>query len=239
MALKAHLEESARPSDSSRQGAQRSHPRRALRLETSGVLPGGAEANVTIHNLSAAGLLLETGLDLAQGDSLAIDMPESGLVDAVIVWQSDRLFGCAFEEALPRATIAAAQLRGTDSAASPAEPSVEAKTASPLDFSHGESFGMRLNRLRRERGLTLAEVAAVLGVSKPTVWAWEKGKAKPLPERLDAIAAALGVASDELAEQPERDAGLAVVQECRLRIASAFGTSPRNIRIMIELDSAP
>lgn len=239
MALKAHLEESARASDNSRQGKQRSHPRRALRLETSGVLPGGAEANVTIHNVSAAGLLLETGLDLAQGDSLAIDMPESGLVDAVIVWQSDRLFGCAFEEALPRATLAAAQLRGTGSAAPPAEPSDAAKASSRLDFSQGESFGMRLNRLRRERGLTLAEVAAVLGVSKPTVWAWEKGKAKPLPERLNAIAAALGVASDELAEQPERDAGLAVVQECRLRIASAFGTSPRNIRIMIELDSAP
>jgi transcriptional regulator with XRE-family HTH domain len=111
--------------------------------------------------------------------------------------------------------------------------------SAPLDFSQVETFGMRLNRLRRERGLTLAEVAGRLSVSKPTVWAWEKGKAKPLPERLDSIADALGVSGEELAAQPERDAGVAVVQECRLRIASAFGTSPRNIRIMIELDGNP
>jgi len=239
MSLKAHLEESAKALESRGLDGQRRHPRRALRLETSGVLSSGFESNVTIHNLSAAGLLLETGLDLAQGDTLAIDLPESGLVDAVIVWQSDRLFGCAFEEALPRATLAAAQLRGTGSGAAPDEPSTRAAPPAPLDFSHGETFGMRLNRLRREQGLTLAEVAAVLGVSKPTVWAWEKGKAKPLPERLGSIAEALGVSSDELAAQPERDAGIAVVQECRLRIASAFGTSPRNIRIMIELDGNP
>jgi len=239
MSLKAHLEESAGASESRGQGGQRSQPRRALRLETSGVLAGGFEANVTIHNLSAAGLLLETGLDLAEGDTLAIDLPESGLVDAVIVWQSDRLFGCAFEQALPRATLAAAQLRGAASGARASEPSTRAMNSAPLDFSPGETFGMRLNRLRRERGLTLAEVAARLGVSKPTVWAWEKGKAKPLPERLDSIADALGVSGEELAAQPERDAGVAVVQECRLRIASAFGTSPRNIRIMIELDGNP
>ncbi|NBC87946.1 MAG: helix-turn-helix domain-containing protein, partial [Alphaproteobacteria bacterium] len=98
--------------------------------------------------------------------------------------------------------------------------------------------GSRLNRLRRERGLTLADIAAVLGVSKPTVWAWEKGKAKPLPERLDAIAAALGVASEELADHGVRDAGGALVHECRLRIASAFGILPRNVRIMVELDGA-
>ena len=47
---------------------------------------------------------------------------------------------------------------------------------------------LRLNHLRRERGMTLAQVASALGVSKPTVWAWEKGKARPLPERIAAIA---------------------------------------------------
>ncbi|QIQ87781.1 helix-turn-helix domain-containing protein [Erythrobacter sp.] len=236
MALKAHLEPSRPVGNTGESESKRSQPRRSLRLETSGVVPGGLEANVTIHNLSAAGLLLETDLDLAEGDSLAIDLPESGPVDAVIVWQSNRLFGCAFEETLPRAALAAAQLRGMD----PRIDLPDATGAVPgaLPLSQGEPFGMRLNRLRRERGLTLAEVAAVLGVSKPTVWAWEKGKAKPLPERLDAIAAALGVPSEELSAQPERDAGLAVVQECRLRIASAFGTLPRNIRIMIELDGA-
>jgi len=102
MSLKAHLEEFAAR-------GQRSQPRRALLLETSGLLPGGLEANVRIHNLSASGLLLETGLDLAEGDSLAIELPESGPVEAEVVWQSDRLFGCAFNEPLPRSVLAAAQ----------------------------------------------------------------------------------------------------------------------------------
>jgi transcriptional regulator with XRE-family HTH domain len=237
MALKAHLEQAAGAEPSSGPSGQRSQPRRALRLETSGVLPGGLEANVTIHNLSAAGLLLETDLTLAEGDSLAIDLPERGNVDAVIVWQSDRLFGCAFEDILPRSALAAAQLRGADPE-SARTPDVDA-SGMLLPLAHGEPFGMRLNRLRRERGLTLAEVAAVLGVSKPTVWAWEKGKAKPLPERLDSIAAALGVSSEELADRAGRDAGAEVVHECRLKIASAFGTSPRNVRIMIELEPMP
>ena len=62
--------------------------------------------------------------------------------------------------------------------------------------ANGEALAARLGRLRREAGLTLADVAAALGVSKPTVWAWEKGKARPLPERLGAIAAALGVEAE-------------------------------------------
>ena len=224
MALKAHLEHAGKSARPGPGGGQRSQPRRALRLETSGLLPGGREANVTIHNLSAAGLLLETAIDLAEGDRLAIDLPESGLVDAVIVWQSDRLFGCAFEGALPQSALAAAQLRGS----APAVPNTAL-------LGQGEPLGARINRLRRERGLTLADVAALLGVSKPTVWAWEKGKAKPLPERIDAIAAALGVSGEDLAEPQATDAGAEVVQECRLRIATAYGTLPSNILIMIEL----
>jgi transcriptional regulator with XRE-family HTH domain len=234
MALKAHLEPYTEgPSDDSGTG-QRRQPRRALRLETSGTVPGGFEANVTIHNLSAAGMLLETEVALAQGDMLAIDLPEIGSVDARIVWESGHLYGCAFEQALSRAALAAAHLRGESGQSldedAPTVPYVPARQ-SALD----EGFGQRLNRLRRERGLTLAQVAGELGVSKPTVWAWEKGKAKPLPERIASIADALGVSREDLDEAGHQDAGAAVVQDCRARIATAYGISPRNIRIMIDL----
>ncbi|KPQ21508.1 MAG: Helix-turn-helix domain/PilZ domain, partial [Porphyrobacter sp. HL-46] len=100
----------------------------------------------------------------------------------------------------------------------------------------GETLGARLGRLRREAGLTLAEVAARLGVSKPTVWAWEKGKARPLPERTEAIAEALGVAPDQIATAAGSSADLgAVVEDCRSRIADACGAAPAAVRIMIEL----
>ncbi|MDP4604684.1 MAG: helix-turn-helix domain-containing protein, partial [Erythrobacter sp.] len=85
-------------------------------------------------------------------------------------------------------------------------------------------------------GLTLADVADRLGVSKPTVWAWEKGKARPLPERLNAIAAVLGIAPDSLAENHAIDGAAAgVIEDCRQRIATACGTQPGSVRIMIEL----
>jgi len=224
MAIKAHLEQAA-AGDS-----QRAAPRRTLRLETSGFVAGAGEANVTIHNISAAGLLLETGLTLTEGERLALDLPEAGAVTAVVVWRSERVYGCAFEQALSPAALAAAQLQSLAPGMT-----VPARSSGPA-INSGEALGARLNRLRREAGLTLADVAATLGVSKPTVWAWEKGKARPLPERLDAIAAALGVASDQLAPSPGASGEIdTVIAECRQRIADASGVPAQAVRIMIEL----
>ena len=227
MAIKAHLENPV--SGPNQRGAQR----RSLRLETSGVLPGGQEANVTLHNISAAGLLLETGLELAKGEELTLEMPEAGAVTARVVWHSEGLYGCAFAEPVSSAALAAAQLQGmpigeavTGTATGAAVP----RTAAT------DTLGMRINRLRREAGLTLADVAARLSVSKPTVWAWEKGKARPLPERMAAIAAALEAAPEDLVAPSAVEGDIAaLVDDCRARIADACGTSPEAVRIMIEL----
>ena len=225
MAIKAHLGSPILV------GSQRSAPRRDLRLETSGLAPDGDEANVTVHNLSAAGLLIETKLGLARGEDLALDLPEAGIVTATVMWRSEQLYGCAFDQALSPAALAAAQLRGL-AADAPTTSSFAPSGGAPLT----EALGTRLNRFRREAGLTLADVAAALGVSKPTVWAWEKGKARPLPERLDAIADALGVTADMLRDAPGAtgSAGM-VIEECRNRIAEACGAAPNAVRIMIEM----
>jgi len=202
-----------------------------LRLEASGLAPDGEETNVTIHNISAAGLLIETALDLETGEELALDLPEAGVVTAAVVWRSERLYGCAFEQPLGAAALAAVQLQGF----APGMTAPPRRGAAPA-INPGEALGARLNRLRREAGLTLADVAATLGVSKPTVWAWEKGKARPLPERLDAIAAALGVAPDQLAPGPAASGEIdSVIAECRQRIADASGVPAQAVRIMIEL----
>lgn len=208
----------------------RSLERKSLLLTASGRLADGAETNVTVHNISAAGLLIETALELAVGDQLAIDLPEAGAVGAVIVWRSEQLYGCAFEQAIGNAALAATQLRAE------AHPRGAAAGFGASAEPIGTSFGLKLNRLRRERGLTLADVADALGVSKPTVWAWEKGKARPLPERLEPIAAALGVSPDDLIEQSAASgqAG-ALIDECRSRIAAAFNLAPSAVRIMIDL----
>jgi transcriptional regulator with XRE-family HTH domain len=226
MAIKAHLDQPA---------SQRGAPRRALRLETSGTLPDGREANVTIHNISAAGLLLETGLELARGETLTLDLPQAGAVEAVVVWRSEGLHGCAFAAPLGAGALAAAQLQGLPVSDLPV--SDLAVVAPPAARSgSSEALGVRLNRLRREAGLTLADVAERLGVSKPTVWAWEKGKARPLPERMGAIAEALGAEAEDLAGAVDANADTAaLIAECRARIAEACGTTPAAVRIMIEL----
>lgn len=225
MAIKAHL-------DQPKAGAgQRAAQRRALRLETSGFASGAGEANVTVHNISAAGLLLETGLALSEGEELTLSLPEAGVVTAVVVWRSEQLYGCAFAAALPSAALAAVQLRSLAPG-----PSAAQSPRHSARVPGGEALGPQLNRLRREAGLTLADVASALGVSKPTVWAWEKGKARPLPERLDAIAAALGVNVEALA--PVSDTGDdigAIIEQCRHRIAEVCGTRSDAVRIMIEL----
>lgn len=225
MAIKAHLQSGA-----AAPAGQRTSPRRALMLATSGRLGDGAEANVTVHNLSAAGLLLETALELAVGDQLALDLPEAGSVDAVIVWRSEQLYGCAFEQALGGAALAAAQLRSMP------PPAPAALWPGALRDSLDPAFGTRLNRLRRERGLTLADVAAALGVSKPTVWAWEKGKARPVPERLEPLAQVLGVTPEALqASAAPGHHSHALVEQCRHQISAALGCAPAAVRIMIEM----
>lgn len=234
MAIKAHLDQ--QPIATLADGSQRSTPRRALRLETSGFFAGAGEANVTIHNISAAGLLLETALLLAEGEQLALDLPEAGAVIATVVWRSEHLYGCAFAVPLGPAALAAAQLQGfAPGVPTRTYPAGIAAAAPPAGAATGEGLGTRLNRLRREAGLTLADVANALGVSKPTVWAWEKGKARPLPERLGAIAAALGVAPELLAATPAPREIEGVIADCRARIAEACGTTPEAVRIMIEL----
>lgn len=223
MAIKAHLDQPASGE------SLRSTPRRALRLEASGILPDGRETNVTIHNISAAGLLIETALELARGETLTLDLPQAGRVEAAVVWRSEALHGCAFATPLGAGALAAAQLQGL--------PVGELSPAARAGQSvSGEALGVRLNRLRREAGMTLADVAQRLGVSKPTVWAWEKGKARPLPERMAAIAEALGAAPEDLAEAGSQNADTAaLITECRHRIAEACGTTPAAVRIMIEL----
>lgn len=228
MAIQAHIEQPATGH------SQRTAVRRALRLETSGRLPDGQEANVIVHNISVSGLLLETGIALTTGERLTLDLPQAGLVEAAVVWHSEQLYGCAFATPLGTGALAAAQLQGLPvTETNPGLPSTA--TAAPMS-GNSETLGMRLNRLRREAGLTLADVATRLGVSKPTVWAWEKGKARPLPERIPAIAEALGATADDLAEISGAQTDLAaLIEDCRLRIAQACSTSPDAVRILIEL----
>lgn len=206
--------------------------RRSLRLDTTGELGGelgGAAANVTVHNISTTGLLIETALPLPVGETLSVTLPEAGAVAAVVIWSSGVLHGCRFTEPVGPAVLSAAQLR---SAVSPAGAAVRKASGSPLP---GATMAQRIAAARKARGFSLAQVADALGVSRPTVWAWEQGRARPADRRLAALAEVLGVTAAALAI-PGRDERLAVVvEEARQRVAQAAAVPTEQVRILIEL----
>ena len=209
---------------------QRGSARRTLLLEALGATASGDAASVTVHNISQTGLLLDSDAELAVGDTIELDLPEAEVVEARVVWRSGRFAGCQFLIPLTGAALSAAQLRGTAGA-----------EVGPVASRSSEPFPQRLARLRKARGLTLASIAQALGVSKPTVWAWEQGKARPVDNRLDALAAILGVTREELTPDggtPRLDDSQALSQvlaRSRAAIAQAVGIKPERVKISVEL----
>ncbi|WP_369199053.1 helix-turn-helix domain-containing protein [Streptomyces djakartensis] len=59
----------------------------------------------------------------------------------------------------------------------------------------------RLRHLRRRRGLTQSQLAAILGCSRGAVSTWETTGRLPRPNRLQQLACALGVPVSELVEE--------------------------------------
>lgn len=201
-------------------------PRRKLRLEAQGALASGTATSVLVHNISATGLLIESAMPLSIGEQIDVDLPHAGLTSAKVVWTSGRLFGCEFGAPVSSAALSAAELRST------VRP--ETGTAAQPEPHADESFGARLHRLRKERGLTLSQIADRLGVSKPTVWAWERGKARPVASRLEALADILGLPRSELLPRQSMPGVQDLLARSREQIAEALGTSPDKIRILIE-----
>ncbi len=207
----------------------RRHPRRHLQLEALGTLRSGEKTNVMVHNVSITGLLLQTNINLVPNETLTVELPETGAVEARVAWSSAPLFGCQFDRPISEAALSAMQLKGG--------PGLSETTALPtgLRQSSSATMGKQLEQLRKKRGMTLADVAGQLGVSKPTVWAWEKGKARPVESRLPDIAKALDISPQDLAAMAVPPAVNDLLDSSKRKIADAFGTAPEKVRIMIEL----
>lgn len=223
MPFEAHLDLVAAQHD------ERGEPRRCLKLDTSGMLASGRAANVTIHNASVSGLLLETDLPIGEKEDLLVELPHVGMVLARTVWNSGKLFGCRFTEDIEPSVLSALELR------SDAPLSVDFGLGIEGRGKVAASFGKRIEQLRKSRGLTLADVAGELGVSKPTVWAWEKGKARPIDDRIPALAEVLQVNPSELLSRNMAPGLAESIAEARKKVAAACGVDPSRIRIMIDL----
>jgi hypothetical protein len=100
MPMLAHFEDLAAQND------RRRYLRRALKLGT-----GAAGEQVTIHDLSLTGALLETSVPMLVGAIFEVDLPQAGSVEATIVWNSGEFYGCQFELPITPAVLSAALLQ--------------------------------------------------------------------------------------------------------------------------------
>lgn len=87
---------------------QRGSPRRRLSLDLS---LQGTGHQVSIHDISSTGMLIETTAELSPFDDLEIDLPQAGITHAAVVWSCGAFFGCEFKEPLSRASLSAVTLR--------------------------------------------------------------------------------------------------------------------------------
>jgi DNA-binding XRE family transcriptional regulator len=224
MVIAAHFDRS--PHD----GGKVRDPRRMLRLEARGLTASGDAARVLVHNISASGLLLESEVGLEPNERIDVDLPQAGTIPARVIWASGSYYGCQFEAAISTAVLSATQLRSE----TPGSAAL-AGAAGDLRAPAGGSFGAKLQRLRKDRGLTQAALAEQLGVSKPTVWAWEQGKARPVESRMDALAQALDVPAAELLIGSDSAFLGDLLARAKGQIAGALGVSPNQVRIVVAL----
>ncbi len=128
-------------------------------------------------NLSTGGFLLETGADLAFGESFELDLPGAEGLAARVAWDSAPLYGCEFVHPLDKSLVSQGRLK-----------SESARTRT----QEAPPIGSEIKRLRIAKGWTRADLAEKAGVSRPSVWGWETGKTKPRQEALRRLSDALG-----------------------------------------------
>jgi PilZ domain len=109
MPMLAHFEE--RPQEPER----RRWARRALLLGVGG--NGSGRAEVTIHDLSLTGALLETPIPMLVGAVFDIELPHAGNIEAIVAWNSGEFYGCQFKLPISPAALSAAMLQSTPSGA--------------------------------------------------------------------------------------------------------------------------
>lgn len=226
----------------SRTGILSGQPTRKLSLEgATASFKGGQEA-VYVNNLSRTGMLLETSAPLSVGEPLQILLPEADTCAAIIVWANETLFACDFERTLTTATISRIRLQTRNE-----QPQPHVNHQLPSTVAKDETLGERLKRLRRERGFSMVHFASRVGVSKPTLWKWEKGTVLPRQEMIGVIARVLGISDKELVYGSKRQisqsprviandfatSGDAIVAK-KAELAHIMGINADRIRILIE-----
>ena len=218
---------------------ERREPRLVLQLNT-GVGQAGQAFDAEIMNLSRDGMLVRTQAELTLEEPIEVVLPQSGAVQATVVWSADGMYGCSFAE-----TISEDELQAANDLAKE-----EGEDGRRVGVDH-ETLGSRIKRLRNARGFTMRGLAEKVGVSKPTLWKWEGDQVRPRHETMQRLAQELEVSELELvygapglgeavalADDDAVSGSLAdIVRASRKRIAQAAGVDEASVEIHINWDS--
>ena len=218
---------------------ERREPRLVLQLNT-GVGQAGQAFDAEIMNLSRDGMLVRTQAELTLEEPIEVVLPQSGAVQATVVWSADGMYGCSFAE-----TISEDELQAANDLAKE-----EGEDGKRVGVDH-ETLGSRIKRLRNARGFTMRGLAEKVGVSKPTLWKWEGDQVRPRHETMQRLAQELDVSELELvygapglgeavalADDDAVSGSLAdIVRASRKRIAQAAGVDEASVEIHINWDS--
>lgn len=103
-----------------------------------------------------------------------------------------------------------------------------------------ETLGTRIRRARRAKEWPLDHLAAMLGVSKVSVWNWEADRSRPRVALLEPLSEALGVPVQVLLRGEESPQGgvAAIIADCQNRIGGAVGVRPEDVEIKITFAGA-
>jgi hypothetical protein len=97
-------------------GDDRTAVRRTLRLGVPSY-SSGELTSALILNISERGLLIETAVRLAVGDTLLVDIPEASGSSVRVIWTDNLRAGCEFVGPVSTGAVSAARLKSPLSAA--------------------------------------------------------------------------------------------------------------------------
>lgn len=213
----------------------RSSARYSLQLPI-GIISGkGPEVPGSVLNLSRHGCLLSTLEHLSPGQSVNLQIPpqDDRHIKATVAWSGDTIYGCTFDTPLSERSLSHILRVGS---------------VRPAELTSSDSVLAKLPQAllaaRRASGYTTTELARHLGVSRPTLWAWESGRAVPSHDNQQSLLAFLRrshIRGIELGESPvDPDCGSnaflqATIAASRRELADKLGLDENQIRISIDL----
>lgn len=196
--------------------------RHRLSLEAQVYETGAGARAATIANISETGCLVElqdAGVARTEVsiEIIGLDIPP---VDARVTWHGDAAFGCVFDEPLGAATVSAARLRG--------DPPSE-RTSQRTDWAE------RLVAARKRLAISASAMARELGISRPTLWAWETGRSAPSVENAGRVEDWLSQAEPPLPAGNKAGELGSRVDALRAQVADVLGVEPGDIDISLRL----